>query len=138
MSRIYKKYIDNCVECPHYSWGWCGDLSKKLSHAIAKMQVDRECKLEREKRSKPQNNYYWGVVIDILSKEWGYTKEETHDLLKVQFLTEKNIGKPDRIRSTTSLDTKEAEDYYFAIRQWAITEWGINIPEPNELENERT
>ncbi len=32
----------------------------------------------KEKRSNPQNRYYWGVIVDILGKSLGYTKNEIH------------------------------------------------------------
>ena len=41
--------------------------------------------LKRETRSNPQNRYYWGVVIDTLSKELGYEPEEMHEILKYKF-----------------------------------------------------
>ncbi len=130
--RVYKKYIDFCIECPHYVHSWCNERNVKLSHELAKIEIARGCRLDRSERSKKQNSYYWGVMVTILSDEWGYTKDEVHDILKAKFLCEKQIGKPDKIKSTTKLDTKEMVDYQDQIKIWAASEWGIYIPDPNE------
>ena len=94
---------------------------------------------EAKIRSTPENKYYWGVVVEILSDELGYSKNEIHEILKgmflsdVKFLKTKNGVKEARIpKSTTELTTAEFENYLSEIRQWAIMELGILIPEPNE------
>ena len=46
-----------------------------------------EINLKEEKiRSNPQNRYYWGVIVEILSQEFGLSKNETHELLKSEHL----------------------------------------------------
>ena len=44
--------------------------------------------VEREQatRSVQANAYYWGVVVKALATHTGYTPDETHDALKIQFL----------------------------------------------------
>src|SRR3990167_7084509 len=91
---------------------------------------------ELRMRSLPQQKYYFGVIVKILSDELGYTPNETHEVLKTLFLSElkilntKNGIKEVRIsRSTTEINTIEAEDYYSQIRQWASIEMGIFLPE---------
>jgi hypothetical protein len=93
-------------------------------------------------RSNPQNRYYWGCVVQILSDETGYTKDEVHDIIKRKFLTEKRLyqgGKPnfklqelEFSKSTTELDTKEWENLMSQIREWASMELGIYIQNPGE------
>jgi len=98
-----------------------------------------EIREAKSQRSLNQNAYYWGIVLDILSKETGYTLHEMHEVLKSKFLstiidffyknkTEVLYGS----RSTANLNTKEFENYLEEIRRWAITDLSINIPEPNE------
>ena len=84
-------------------------------------------------RSKSQNNYMWGVVYDIISKETGYDQEEVHQLMGQQFLAyEKKEGC--FIKSTTELNTKEMEIYLEKVRRFASIELKCFIPLPNETE----
>lgn len=91
---------------------------------------------EKKKRTIPENNYYWGVIVKILADYFGYTNDEMHETLKWQFLRIEQLGKPPKIRSTAdeSFSTKDAEEYYENIRRWALSEYQIYIPEPNEYE----
>lgn len=86
----------------------------------------------RNRRSTLENNYYWGVVVEIISDWTGFTPEEAHDALREKFLS--NYSKErglSCIKSTAALTTVEFESYMSAIRQWA-SEQGVFIPLPNE------
>jgi uncharacterized protein YueI len=91
---------------------------------------------ERVQRSKPQNDFYWAVVVKILSEHFGYTRDEMHDVLKNKFLQKKDLKHPDFIltRSTTALSTKEFILYIDTIVQWAAEEFSIVIPPPNDVD----
>ena len=78
-------------------------------------------------RSEKQNNYYFGVVVDMLSNETGNELEETHELLKLRFL--KPMGK----KSTTELTTVEFNAFIERIQRWSAQELGCVIPDPNEV-----
>lgn len=91
---------------------------------------------ERRPRSLNQNSYYWSVIVGKLAREFGYTNEECHDALKWHFLRIETPGKPTKVRSTTELSTAEAEEYYENIRRWALVEYSINLPLPNEVDHE--
>ena len=86
----------------------------------------------RHTRSLNQNKYYWGIIIKMLGDEFGYTAEEMHDALRMQFL-QTHTDKLPTIKSTTKLSTKEFETYTRTIRQWASEEYQICIPQPNEV-----
>lgn len=92
----------------------------------------------RKNRSDNQNRYYWGVIIKILSDEFGFEPDEMHEVLKQKFLVAETlrIGKEDFIitKPTHNRNTTEFEDYLSHIRTWASTEMGIFIPEPNSVE----
>jgi len=104
-------------------------LIDKLSNKDGVFFVDiRE---SRNSRSLQQNRYYWGVVLKALSDDTGYTAEEMHQLMAEKFLSYEK-GEHVFVRSTTSLNTKEFEEYLSQIRLFANTELGIFIPEPNE------
>jgi hypothetical protein len=83
----------------------------------------------RSQRSTLQNNYYFGVVVEILSKHTGYTSDEMHEILKYKFLKVK--GKMEYIQSTTKLTTAEFESYLEKIKQWAALDLDCYIPDPN-------
>ena len=90
---------------------------------------------EARLRSTSENKYYWGVVLDILSNELGYTKEEMHSVLKNLFLKEliHIKGKEfESVKSTAELTTTEFEEYLSDIRVFASKDFSIWIPEPNE------
>jgi hypothetical protein len=90
----------------------------------------------KKTRSVNQNAYYWGVVIALLCEELGWMdkdgKDEMHEYLKSLFL-KKYRGEIVTVRSTTSLDTGEFEDYLSAVRSWASIEHGCYIPLPHEV-----
>lgn len=101
-------------------------------------EVDVIIKRPKKHRSLKQNSYYWGVVIALISKEMGEIEpEETHDFLRNKFLKEGIDIKGKRyeiIRGTSSLSTKEFEEYVEKCRVWANQSLNLNIPLPNEVE----
>ncbi len=88
----------------------------------------------KKKRSLPQNSYYWSVIIDILSREFGYESEEIHLMLREKFLRIYDDKHPDFViaRSTTKLTTVEFVEYIEKIQRWAAQEHQIYLPDPNE------
>lgn len=91
---------------------------------------------ERKRRSDNQNRYYWGVVLKIVSEFTGYTSDESHEAMKMLFLKKHSEkGYPDTVRSTTSLNTSEMEEYLENIRRFAAEKLnGAYIPLPGEVE----
>lgn len=92
----------------------------------------------RQQRSMPQNKYYWGVVVPILASEFGYYKDEMHELLRRKFLSYTRVsphtGEEELFaKSTTKLNTQEMEVYLESIRTWALSEFSVYLPLPNEI-----
>ena len=87
---------------------------------------------ETKKRTDPQNRYYWGVIIKMLGDYFGYEPEEMHEALKMEFL--KVNGPIPTVKSTTKLTTVEFNDYIGRIIRWAAMEYGVVLPDPNEVE----
>jgi hypothetical protein len=134
LSRVYKQVITECKICPEFEPGWCKRSKSKINiENITQKKIPSWCTLSRLPRSKAQNDYYWSVIIRTLGSTFGYTDEEMHETIKFMFLREQPIGKPIHIKSTADLNTKEAETMYEQIRTWAAMEYGIYIPEPNEI-----
>lgn len=92
------------------------------------------------RRSNPQNRYYWGLVIPMVQegiKQLGtdLTKEECHEFLKARFNSEEliNEGTGEMIqipRSTTSLSKSRFGEYIAKIQQFAAEFLGVVIPDP--------
>ena len=91
-------------------------------------KVEVDIKKLRSQRSSNQNAYYFGVVLDILSKETGYEIDEMHEIMKYKFLKVK--GKMDYIKSTAKLSTSEFETYLERIKRWAAQDLSVVIPDP--------
>lgn len=95
--------------------------------------VDVVVKLHREQSSDPQRRYYFGVIVATLAEFCGYDRDEMHAALKWKFLRYTDRLGLDRVPSYRELDTAAAERYHDDVRRWAVTEYGVNIPEPNEV-----
>jgi hypothetical protein len=94
---------------------------------------------EAKIRSLPENRYYWGVLLKILSDYTGHTEEEMHEVCRSLFLnetitleTKEGISLKQIPRSSKELNTVEFEIYLAEIRQWASRDLGCYIPLPNE------
>ena len=86
----------------------------------------------RKDRSSQQNRFYWGICVDILSKELGYEKDEIHLMLREKFLRIHDDKHPDFVlaKSTTKLTTTQFNEYIEKIQRWAAQELQIFIPDP--------
>jgi hypothetical protein len=83
------------------------------------------------KRSLPQNSFYFGIVLKTLGDHVGYTTDEMHDLMKFKFLCVDPDATLKKWKSTTKLSTIEFNEYLEKISQFAA-ELGCYIPDPNE------
>ena len=116
---------------------------------------DKEVEITIKKtnsRTNPQNRYYWGVVVHMVTerfKELGYTKtdlydatisapltrSDVHEFLRNEFLTDDLIDKEGELigtlsKSTTSLSTDEFVKYLDNVRDWGAISLDIDIPDP--------
>jgi len=87
----------------------------------------------RKPRSNNQNSYYWGVILELISQETGMTPDESHEAMKLLFLKKRVSEKLWTIRSTSTLNTLEFEEYLENVKRFASLELNIIIPDPNEL-----
>ena len=96
-----------------------------------------EIKRHQKARSLNQNRYYFKFVVGEISAYTGFTKDETHEALRMLFLREDKVIKATgesipSSRSTTELTTTEFEEYLEQIRIWALNTLEIYIPLPHE------
>ncbi len=109
--------------------------------AHAGKDVIMTLKIKRNRRSLPQNAYYWGVVIPLVTKAINdlgndFDEEETHEFIKSRFNTKQvevfDGHYIDIPMSTAKLDTKEFMAFIERIQQFASTMLSLYIPSPNE------
>lgn len=98
-------------------------------------------KVHYKRRSNPQNAYYWGVIIPLVTEginHFGnaFTPEETHEFLKAKFNSRQveviDGHYLDMPQSTSKMDTREFMDFIERIQQFASMMLNIYIPSPNE------
>jgi hypothetical protein len=135
MIPIFTGKVNSPNDAPYSTIFYYDSLKlKKYLTPLNGQTVEVIIRKPKTKRSDLQNNYYWGVVLEILSKELGYDQDELHEILKYKFLKIESTLGMEYIRSTTKLTTGEFEEYLEKIKRWAAEFLGINIPNPNEAE----
>ena len=94
-----------------------------------------EIRDDKDSRSVKQNRLYW-EWISVIGGELGYTKDETHAILRDKFLgyteTTTKLSVIKELRSTTKLKVKEFKDYLEQIDIF-VSEYGIMLPRPEDL-----
>lgn len=101
-------------------------------------QYTVEIKVKRKQRSTDQNRLYW-LWLSCLMEETGEHKDRLHEFFKQYYLGADQhyaFGKyPVMVaRSTSVLDTKQMTDYLERVQQFAATELGIVLPNPEDLQ----
>lgn len=97
-------------------------------------EVELTIQKKRKRITTPELRYYYGVILPYLCNYFGYTPEEMDLILKYKFLKRVDKNGLERIPSKTELSTIETEAFYEEIRQWALIDYNIYIPLPNEVE----
>ena len=122
------------------------DKRKQVNEAIS---LSEDCQIKvvisklYGKRSKEQNGYYWGVIVniwqDIMIEATGehFNIDEMHEFLKQNFNSEdvvcENTGMILRkIKSTTKNTTVDQEDYHQKCRDAAWENFNVEIPLPSK------
>ncbi len=91
--------------------------------------------LIKQKRSIAQNSLYW-LWLTCIEQEGSNNRDELSEYFKAKYLlpTEVTVrGETVLIRpSTTKLDTQQFTVYLEKIKQFALDELGVLLPEPSE------
>jgi hypothetical protein len=97
-------------------------------------EVEMIVRQYRRQRTDPQNNYYFGVVIKIIGDYVGEDDyQAVHEALKIKFLgTERKKGL-DIPKHSKTLKTHQFSEYVEKIKRWAAQEYGIYIPDAEEV-----
>lgn len=101
-------------------------------------QYTAEIKVKRKQRSTDQNRLYW-LWLTCIMAETGEHKGRLHEFFKQYFLGMDEHWAFNRYqvmvpRSTATLDTKQMTDYLERVQQFAATELGILLPNPEDLQ----
>jgi hypothetical protein len=110
---------------------------EKWVRTLEGKRVEVIIKAERHSRSIPQNSYYWGVVLLLISKETGYTPEELHEFFKRIYLKKEIIigGQVYEVSiSTKKLNTEQFMDYIEKIKGFVLAKLNLAIPNPDEYD----
>lgn len=130
------------MKLEYYSEVKNGHLSKSVRNKIASELLQFEGKkvtvtIQKLKshRSVQQNRYWW-LAMTILGNELGYSREETHELMKFKFLKRERVIEKtgeilEYIESTTTLSKSDFADMVTDMVRWAAS-MGIVIPLPGE------
>jgi hypothetical protein len=123
-----------------------GDIVNKSSIKRAFDLPDGSYELEicrRNKRSLPQNNFYFGVCVKMIKDELHrrghdeFSAQDVHDWLKAMFnykeIINEETGEFDRIpRSTATLNKDEFNTYIERVQRYAAEKFSLVIPDPGE------
>jgi hypothetical protein len=121
---------------------YLGTIEGEIDLILRKHRKPRTSGNDWEKSN--QNGYYWGVVIPALvnyyhdqsvklnKPEMALTPDQVHEGIKFLFLNEGTFTKFSKIKSTKDLNTLEWESLMQQIRDWAMEEYHLYIPEPME------
>lgn len=130
------------MKLEYYSEVKNGHLSKSVRNKIASELLQFEGKkvtvtIQKLKSHRSiQQNRYWWLAMTILGNELGYSKEETHELMKFKFLKRERVIEKtgeilEYIESTTTLGKSDFADMVTDMVRWAAS-MGIVIPLPGE------
>lgn len=107
-------------------------------------------KRKTKHRSLKQNAYLWGVVLpyaaSAMTEAWGETfdADGAHEYLKREFLSRPVVNRSTgeivghRTGSTAELTTERFAEYIDTVCKWCAEYLGVEIPEPNERQNNLT
>lgn len=128
----------------------CRPFAEALEHLRGKNVILTVAE-SKPKRSNKANAYYWSIVVDLIHRAlkesgWEISRESTHELLRVRFLSEDHpIGKDGefvtRVKSTTELNSTEFGEYLEHCCRFAAEYLNVVIPAPGEqmeMETEET
>lgn len=99
-----------------------------------------EVKKNRAIRSLSQNKYYH-AILNIIAIDTGHTHEELHEAMKMKFncsvIFFPKGGSQIISKTTSNLDSLEFTTYINQVKNWALNEFGIVIPEAKDIDYQR-
>lgn len=92
--------------------------------------------VETKPNSRPQQKYFWGVIVESIAAETGDTPQHVYETLQPVFFKYTDSKGREYIRSTElgEWTTIEWEEKMNEIRSWAQDFLNLRIPLPNEAD----
>lgn len=98
--------------------------------------------VKRKRRSLPLNNYYWGVVVEMITDclkndlGWEVDKDITHQILKERFLYTEAVDPNGEVykipKKSSELTNSEFLEYIENCKRFGVVSLNIYVPDPNE------
>ena len=92
----------------------------------------------KKNRTLPQNSWYHGVILPLISDTTGFTEDECCEVLRKKFLSYQKAGRDNKMhrftRSTADLTTAEFSAYIEQVIRFASMELGIVVPDPHKVD----
>lgn len=113
---------------------------KKLGKALKGLPAGEyvvKVELNRPVRSLDQNKYYH-AILKIIGAETGNEHDELHRICKQKFNSDTHYREDGTamvyVNSTSDLNSKEFTAYINNVKQWALEEFQIVIPDRKDLD----
>lgn len=108
---------------------WFRGMLQQYDNAVVVVTVE----YKKNKRSKEQMGYLWGVVYPHISQYTGHTPEDLHDIFKAKYIRRKKRWRGSEmvtIGSTGELSTNEMAEFLTNVITEAA-DLGISVPPPD-------
>ena len=109
---------------------WFRGMLQQYADAPVVVTIERK----RNKRSKEQMGYLWGVVYPLISEHTGHSPEDIHDIFKAKYLRRKKVWRGTTmvvLGSTSALTSNEMAEFITNVVLEA-GELGISVPPPDK------
>ena len=106
-----------------------------LSHFNGPIEMVLRKKINKIKKNRKFENWYWGIFIPIVADYMGEENPDyVHALMKSMFLTKTKLIKGKEYRavgSTQSMNSEQHEIFVEKCLLWARRDEGLEIPDPD-------
>ncbi len=99
-------------------------------HTLNGKRVEVSVEKYTRRRSQDQNEWYWGVILKMISQETGQDAQSLHEAFKYKFSEKITLNGLVIPQSTRTRDTMDFSAYCESIRQWAREFLNLDIPDP--------
>lgn len=110
-----------------------GEFSKAM-RTFKRGRVTVRVEIDRPKRSNRANRYYFGAVLKLIAEHTGDEPLDLHESLKRKFtqpIVLDVLGEQILVWRTSDDDSQEFYDFVEAVRHFAVTELGVETPDPD-------